>query len=414
MIEQLTHTNSLNPPKKKRGVQTSNYKKIKLKFLSISNLNFSKWISKECAWSFFLSVYLFFPLLNSFEVIFFTQQKWSFSVVAFSWVFLYVSFQVSQNFYNLTLELMFSRPLEIYMEILAKCFLFLKKFPKTVGFFYGCCFLSFYLKTEFPQILFFSLIGSAFFFIRNVFLIPFFGVTTLGQWVLSRVNYDIESKRTDSKILFFLKGEDFSPETFQEFNALYFRHIPLVNPKHVYSNYKSRRTMISIIRSVIGGMPGKEQLHVVATSTFGTTALGGVAVATFSTGMQSDAHVRELHEKSITTCDKVLSHPDATQTQCNIATQIKVQAETARDLYFTTGGSHTSIRGASILTGDGTTSQMKQASLEASLKATELNGIVNLHGPIAEKKMQQFTEKYNFEDLQVPKIPSVLETFFWF
>jgi hypothetical protein len=98
-------------------------------------IDFSTWIKKEYVWSFFLCLYLLFPLLNSFEFILYNRQSGSVYFILVFWIFLSGVFVFFPKFYDFTIQFMFSRPLEMYVEYLLKCALFFKNFPVYWGFF---------------------------------------------------------------------------------------------------------------------------------------------------------------------------------------------------------------------------------------------------------------------------------------
>lgn len=314
-------------------------------------------------------------------------------------------------FYNKSLEIMFSRPLKFYVDTLYRFALVLKNYPILLGFFYGCCLLSFYLRAEFPDSSFFYFISSFFLVARNLMLIPFLGLNFLIHWVLSRIHLEVEKKDVSSDIFSFLKAHNDSQSDFKEFDRRFFSSIPLIGSTKSLTNYTTRRTMFHVIRSISAGIPGKEQIPTVIRSTLGTTVTGGMAIGAFTAGVQSDDAVRNSHEKTLEMCGKVLENTESTQTQRYIARELRSQAETNRDEWFHDAGSSAVVRGAKILTDQGVAPRLKGESHQITLQAIELEKITHFKGSLGAKEMTYFIERHGFQKFQVP---SPLENFFSF
>lgn len=179
-------------------------------------------LKKEIVWSFFISIYLFFPLLNSLELIVYGKQGGSIGFVLFCWCFFSFLFILKPFFYDLSINVMFSNPLGSSMTYLEKFSLFLKDDLRVVGVFYGLCFLSFYLKVEFPSSLFFYLVNAFLLIARNFFVIPYLGLNLVFLWIMVIFNILIEKKILNQTIFASLKEKNSGCQKSKKFEFFQF------------------------------------------------------------------------------------------------------------------------------------------------------------------------------------------------
>ncbi len=236
---------------------------------------------------------------------------------------------------------------------------------------YGFCLLSFYLQIGIPDSFSLKCVMTFFLLLRNALLFPYLGVNFLSSWIFQNFQHLVESQKCSDRIFVFLKDEKSS---FPEFDKHFFSSLSLINSKKENYSYETRRTMFTFVRTAFS-LPGKEQIPTVVRSTIGTTVAGSAAITVYTSGAQTDQLVRDTHEKTINTCDQILSHPNSTSTHKNLASHLKLKMESAREEWFFEAGSNTGVRGAKILISEPTTTRLKNQVQDISFQATKLNEI---------------------------------------
>jgi len=172
--------------------------KSKITLLIIMKNLFQKIVNffskKEFVLSNFISFGLFFPWLNCFEIVFFQSQKSGLQFCFLFSFFLLGSFLLFPFFYDKILSFFFSKNGNFFISLIDKGCHLNKKHPYLVGFFYGICFLSFFLRFEMPESSFFNFLNFFLLFIRNLLIIPFMGVLGLLNWVSKTFSNLIQEK----------------------------------------------------------------------------------------------------------------------------------------------------------------------------------------------------------------------------
>lgn len=166
--------------------------------------------------------------------------------------------------------------------------------------------------------------------------------------------------------------------------------------------------MFHVIRGIYG-LPGKEQIPLVVRTTFGTTVAGSVGITTYTSGLEADDLVRKNHERTLELCDNVLNNPKSTEMERNIAVELKMKAETARNDWFFNGGSNSSIRGVNVLLGDAQTKHLRTKCHDLNYHTLKLNEANQLTGSLREQKLAALAKELGHPHL---KLSSPLEPFF--
>lgn len=202
---------------------------------------------KEIIWSSFLIFSVLFPFLNSYELILYGTQKTYFIVCWNLWLLLFLAFLFFPTLYDRTLNRVFSGFSNYFIVFYQKGSNIIKKSPQIVGFFYGCCFLSFFFQHEISDSIFISWITSFLIIARNLSVIPSLGLLGISRWSVESIERTIAEKNISQQDYYYLM------ENFEKFDTTLFSSLPFIRlEKHAY-NLETRRNMFKMVTQVLQG-----------------------------------------------------------------------------------------------------------------------------------------------------------------
>jgi len=170
-------------------------------------------------------------------MIFYQTQKTFLNFCVILSLFLLAVFKFYPNFYEKFLEIFFSTKLNPFLGIVKWGCEITKKYPYIIGFCYGVCFLSFFLRFEYPDSDALFFINSVLLILRNVLFIPYIGVLGLLNW-LSKTFYGLVERKVISE--FELSAILTGNNQFSVFDRKLFPHLPFLSSKkkHYYQVVK--------------------------------------------------------------------------------------------------------------------------------------------------------------------------------
>ncbi len=364
---------------------------MNLKFLKC----LEKLITKEFMVSFFLIFSLLFPWLNSFEIIVFHTQKTFYFYCVFLWLGLFLLFSFFPKIYDLFLNFFFSKMSNTFLFYLEKSYSLLTQFPRTIGVFYGCCFVSFFFLSEMADSKLFFLLNSCLVFLRNFFVLPFLGLVAMLQWILK----DFETTIGLEKLNFAFSSDN--PNNFNFFEKEVFPHFRLINSNQNY-NLEIKRHMFRFIKVSTSNMPNSATLKKVSESTVGATVAGSLGATVFFTGVNTDEGVKQNLALAQQDARRVSESPLTTDLEKDTADILLKRIREAHVDWINDSGPTTAIIGARKLIGEYKQEKLVDNSVLLAKQAATLNQLSSLRSVTKEEKARRVNEFIKEQSISSP------------
>jgi hypothetical protein len=344
---------------------------------------FNRNLSKEFVWSVFLIFSLVLPFFSSLELVFTGTQGKSFFVCFPLWIFVISLFYLFPSFYDFSINVMFSDRNKLFInsfEIGSKT---VTKYPKSVGLFYGLCFLALFAKLEFPEISSLFYVSCFLSVLKNLLLLPYLGYLALMRWI----SIDLNSKK--------LPIETWHEYSFYQFDNKIFDSLPLINNKKQLYQLQTRRNMTAWVQSMVN-IPNLATLAKSSRALFGSSAVGGGFILATSSGIGTEQSVEINLDKADQATTTVFSSSNVSDGLKQKAYDTKLEAEKVKcDWLATHGNVPAPVKGVRNFLGSS-----EQAAYVERARCLAHKGI--------EIKGEHFREM----SAQKPPISSVLEMFF--
>jgi len=248
-------------------------------------------------------------------------------------------------FYDKILSFFFSKNGNFFISLIDKGCHLNKKHPYLVGFFYGICFLSFFLRFEMPESSFFNFLNFFLLFIRNLLIIPFMGVLGLLNWVSKTFSNLIQEKVITEGELSTILTQN---QQFSAFDKKLFSYLPFLSSQKKNYSLESRRTMFHFSR-IMTQIPSKETLRQTTTSVAGTTLTGSVALTCFFAGARTDKNADSNLKQTTSSTSLILQNPATSNKEKDMALFLQREAKDAWNDWAANGGSTQVFRGIKYL-----------------------------------------------------------------